>query len=192
MSFCEIKHIDQCLLEIEGRKDFIHVVKDGYQVIDYLFEDGDTFATPIRQQCRGIKFDLDGNIIGRPLHKFFNYGQKLLTYDWSKPHRIMTKLDGCCDGETLITTIHGDTTIREICENNYKGPILGYNHHSNVFEWVNIIDTLIQENNDDWYQITLENGVTVKLTGNHQVWVINKSCYIRVDDLSEEDELLLF
>lgn len=89
-----ISHIDQVLPEIEGRKDFIHAVKEGYQVIDYLYEDGDTFATPIRQQCRGIKFDLDGRTIGRPFHKFFNYGQKLITYDWSSKHRIMTKLDG--------------------------------------------------------------------------------------------------
>ena len=89
-----INHIDQVLPEIEGRKDFIHVVKDGYQVIDYVFEDNDTFSTDIRQQCRGIKFDLDGRIIGRPFHKFFNYGQKLLTYDWLKPHTIMTKMDG--------------------------------------------------------------------------------------------------
>lgn len=89
-----ITHIDQVLPLIAGRDDFVHAVKDGYQVIDYLFEDNDSFSDPIRAECRGLKFDAKGNIIGRPFHKFFNYGQKLLTYDWSQPHRIMTKLDG--------------------------------------------------------------------------------------------------
>lgn len=94
MTFPIITHINQVLPAIEGRKEFIHVVKDGYQVIDYVYEDGDSFEDPIRRECRGLKFDLAGNIIARPLHKFFNYGQKLITYDWSKPHTIMTKMDG--------------------------------------------------------------------------------------------------
>lgn len=94
MTFPVIKHIDDVLPSISGRKDFIHVVKNGYQVIDYVYEEGDSFDDPIRRECRGIKFDMNGKVIGRPLHKFHNYGQKLITYDWNKPHTIMTKLDG--------------------------------------------------------------------------------------------------
>lgn len=106
-----IKHIDQVLPYIDGYKEFIHVIKDGYQVIDYVFVSNDIFKNPfeddidiaerhkrlIQLQCRGIKFDLDGNIIGRPFHKFKNYGEDghiKNIYDWSKPHRVMTKLDG--------------------------------------------------------------------------------------------------
>lgn len=92
--FPVITRIEDVLPAIAGRDDFIHVVKDGYQVIDYVFESTDSFDDPIRRECRGLKFDLDGNLIARPLHKFFNYGQKLITYDWSQPHQIMTKLDG--------------------------------------------------------------------------------------------------
>lgn len=102
MTFPIITHINQVLPAIEGRKEFIHVVKDGYQVIDYVYEDGDSFEDPIRRECRGLKFDLAGNIIARPLHKFFNYGQKLITYDWSQPHQIMTKLDGSMVHAALI------------------------------------------------------------------------------------------
>lgn len=97
-----ITHIDQVLPAISGRKDFVHAKKDGYQIIDYLYEDNDTFNDDIRMECRGIKFDEDGKIISRPFHKFFNYGQKLLTYDWNKPHRIMTKADGSMVSSTLI------------------------------------------------------------------------------------------
>jgi len=98
----EIHHIDQVVPRIVGRKDFIHVVKDGYQVIDYVYQEGDSFADPIRQQCRGLKFDSRGGIIGRPFHKFFNYGEKLLSYDWNSPHKIMLKLDGSMVSTTMI------------------------------------------------------------------------------------------
>lgn len=94
VKFVNVNRIEPFLEAIKDRKEFIHIVKDGYQVIDYLFEDNDSFSDPYRLECRGIKFDLDGNLIGRPFHKFFNYGQKLITYDWPKPHRIMTKMDG--------------------------------------------------------------------------------------------------
>lgn len=100
--FPVITRIEDVLPAIEGRDDFIHVVKDGYQVIDYVFESTDSFDDPIRRECRGLKFDLDGNLIARPLHKFFNYGQKLITYDWSQPHQIMTKLDGSMVHTALI------------------------------------------------------------------------------------------
>lgn len=89
-----ITHLDQVLPAIEGRKDFIHVKKDGYSVVDYLYEDNDSFNDPIRVQCRGLKFNEGGHIIGRPFHKFFNYGQKLIAYNWNEPHTIMTKMDG--------------------------------------------------------------------------------------------------
>lgn len=114
-----ITHIDQVLPYIKDNNEFIHVVKDGYQVVDYTFVSGDIFKYPfengisaeekhkrlIQLQCRGIKFDLDGNIIGRPFHKFKNYGEDghiKNMYDWSKPHRIMTKLDGSMVHSCLI------------------------------------------------------------------------------------------
>lgn len=93
-----IGHIDDILPHIEGRKDFVRAVRDGYQVVDYVFEAPDTFAHPARLECRGIKFDAAGKILARPFAKFFNIGQKEHTQphlvDLSRPHVIMEKLDG--------------------------------------------------------------------------------------------------
>lgn len=115
MRFHYIDHISQIKSHIEGRKDFIHVVKDGYQVIDYVFEENDSFDNPFRRECRGLKFDSAGNLIARPLHKFFNYGQKEITYDFSSPHVIMEKMDGSMihtamiNGELRLCTRMGIT-----------------------------------------------------------------------------------
>ncbi|AXQ69246.1 RNA ligase and tail fiber protein attachment catalyst [Caulobacter phage CcrBL9] len=72
--------------------------KDGYTVIDYRYVLADSFDEPLRRECRGIKFDEEGVIIARPLHKFFNWGEKpetgLQQVDFGKPHVVMEKMDG--------------------------------------------------------------------------------------------------
>lgn len=96
MQLTKIEHIDQVLPSVQGRDDFIVVKKDGYTVIDYVYAGKDTFDDPIRLECRGIKFREDGYILSRPLHKFFNIGEKqsLEDIDFSEPHEVMEKLDG--------------------------------------------------------------------------------------------------
>lgn len=42
----------------------------------YMFMDNKTFDSVESLECRGIAFDADGKICSRPLHKFFNVGEK--------------------------------------------------------------------------------------------------------------------
>lgn len=52
----------------------------------------------IRRECRGLVFDMEGNLINRRYHKFFNVNERDETaihkIDWSRPHVILEKLDG--------------------------------------------------------------------------------------------------
>lgn len=93
-----IRHIDDILLSLVERQEFIVTKKEHYTAVDYRYVLSDSFDDLIRTECRGIKFDPNGNIIARPLHKFFNYGEKPHTQpsviDFSKPHVVMEKLDG--------------------------------------------------------------------------------------------------
>ena len=109
--FPEIHNIDDVLWAIEGAPEFIRVEKDGYQVINYVVMSADTFpaldydtsvdkivAAKVRRECRGLVFDLEGNLINRRYHKFFNVNERDETsvgnIDWSQPHHILEKLDG--------------------------------------------------------------------------------------------------
>ncbi|MDH9287432.1 RNA ligase [Staphylococcus epidermidis] len=49
---------------------------NGRKVVCYIFMDSKTFPTPESRECRGIAFDANGRIVSRPLHKFFNMGEK--------------------------------------------------------------------------------------------------------------------
>jgi len=120
--FPVISHIDDVLPHIKDSPEFIHVVKDGYQVINYVVAGSETFpdvhvtgdvyisgqnageysgqlhGAAIRRECRGLVFDMDGDLIGRRYHKFFNVNERDETsigkIDWSCPHVILEKLDG--------------------------------------------------------------------------------------------------
>jgi RNA ligase len=63
-----------------------------------VFPDVATWEDAVRRECRGLAFGLDGKLISRPYHKFFNLGERAETQpdivDLSRPHAILEKLDG--------------------------------------------------------------------------------------------------
>jgi len=88
-------------------KDFFMVADRGeYLIINYLYMSPDVFPEidhfcnipQIRREFRGIIFCKEtGNILRRPLHKFFNYGERAETLnmvDITRPHKIYEKIDG--------------------------------------------------------------------------------------------------
>lgn len=108
-----INNISDVLPAIEGRDEFVVADKGPYTVINYNVMMADTFPSidyevgnfrdwhyaAIRRECRGITFcNITGNILRRPLFKFFNVNEReesqLHNLDFSKEHWVDTKLDG--------------------------------------------------------------------------------------------------
>lgn len=145
-----IEHIDDVLPHIEGRTDFIVADKGDYSVIDYVYASPDSFDHPARLECRGIKFDAEGRILARPLHKFMNVGQTPDTQpdkiDFGQPHTITEKLDGSMihpaivNGEVVFMTRMGRTDVAKKAERHLpevadfcRGLLLG--GATPIFEW---------------------------------------------------------
>ena len=104
------------------------------------------------------------------------------------------KMDGenCLEENTLLKTeFDGYKTIKWICENKYNGKVLCYDIYTDKEEYEDILNWQILENNDDWYEIILDNNKSIILTGNHYVWLNDLKCYRRVSDLKEGDDFLL-
>jgi RNA ligase len=105
-AFPVINTINDVLPAIAGRDEFVVAERDFGTVINYLVAMPDTFKMEgpddvmgaIRRECRGLIFDLEGRIMSRPFHKFFNVNEKEETQahmlDLSRPHVVMDKLDG--------------------------------------------------------------------------------------------------
>lgn len=141
--------------------------------------------------ARGLVLDHKRKkIAAMPFPKFFNYGE--VTTELPETQFTVTdKMDGCCDEDVIIYTENGEKTIKDICENKYLGNVACYNIDTDEIELKPIIGHSIQDNNYDWYEIELESGKSIVLTGNHKVWLPSLNCYRKVEDLKGDEEFLL-
>lgn len=201
--FPEIRTIADVLPAIEGRSEFIVAEREFGTVINYVVAMADTFKMEgpddvmgaIRRECRGLIFAPDGTLMSRPFHKFFNVNEKdetqINALDMSQPHVVMEKMDGCLDENSIIITPDGEKTIKELCSTDYRGLVLAKDLKNNEICWTPVLGTEIKERSHNWYEIELENGNTIKLTGNHKVWCECIKQYKRVDELTGQENLLL-
>lgn len=119
--FPTIKTIDDVLPAIKDKPEFIVAEKNDYCVVNYVVNKPDTFHmwwerdpsytdemwanrleennwAAIWRECRGMIFDHNGDILSRPLHKFFNCGEREEVLpnkiNLSEDYEILDKLDG--------------------------------------------------------------------------------------------------
>jgi RNA ligase len=125
--FPHIDHLDQVRPVIQDVDGFILAEKDWGWVANYVqmgphvFPEVKTEADAIRRECRGLIFSKNGQLISRPLHKFFNIGEREETLsekvDLTQPHVILEKLDGSMirpipmDGAFRLGTKMGITDV---------------------------------------------------------------------------------
>lgn len=113
------------------------------------------------------------------------------------PMYTQPKLDGCLHGDTLVDLINGESkTIRDIVNNKLTTPVKTFNIYTGKVEYITpsnwMIDGIdINETKPvEWFELILDDGRSIKLTGNHRVWVTNLGCWRRVDELDGSEELL--
>lgn len=74
----------------------------------YMISAEDTFDSPEARECRGIVFDkTTGQVVGRPLHKFFNANEREETRPENLPTEIFRLMDKR-DGSMIHTVKVGD------------------------------------------------------------------------------------
>ena len=96
----------------------------GTTFVCYIVSDGDTFTNPLALECRGILFDRDGNILSRPLHKFFNVGEKSnISLDWfinqkGEDFFAFEKIDG-----SMISACRIDGNLKFHSKRSFKSDV---------------------------------------------------------------------
>lgn len=134
-------NLKEYLKAIENNPEITLRVKNDHQVIDYNFISEDTFRNPneigiseeeklnrtLRRDCRGLIFDMDGKLIRRPYHKFFNINEKEETLynnlNFGSDHTILSKLDGSMiapfsvNNNLYFGTRAGITDVSKLSEN---------------------------------------------------------------------------
>jgi RNA ligase len=192
-----INNISDVLPAITGRDEFVVAEKEGYTVINYNVMMADTFPDidieeksigsgplrelydyerylrSVRRECRGIIFDTaTGDIIRRPLHKFFNVNERDETQDhsvdMSRGHAILEKLDGSMiapfyvNGEMIWGTKMGATDVakpvEEFVKNNWVyldfAENLIENGYTPIFEWCSRKQRIVLDYKEDQLILT--------------------------------------
>lgn len=187
--FPTISHISDVLPFIDGVDGFIVMDKSYGKVVEYTHMAAETFAgdpkeslsAQVRLECRGLVFDNNGDLVSRPFHKFFNLGERENTLqsniDWSRPHLVMPKLDGCFHNSSRIKFCDGSVRkISEVIKKKMEGPIWGRNPDGDIVP-VKIIGWSKKSSTKDWRTITVNTGQRVhklRITGNHKCFVDGK------------------
>lgn len=114
-----------------------------------------------------------------------------LNYENGKFSTGVTRGDGCLSEETIIETDKGNLTIKEIVDHKIQCKVKGYNKETKEIIWTPIINWYINKNKEKWYELKLENGKSICLTGNHKVFCKNLNDYKMVKDLTENDDILI-
>ena len=111
------------------------------------------------------------------------------------PAIVQAKLDGCVHGSTFLTTkSHGRLTIKEIVDNKLKVKVKSYNLKNKKIEYKAAVSYFKnKENSKDsqWYEIEMESGEILKVTGCHKIFIPKLKCWRRVDELNGDEEFLL-
>jgi len=96
----EITSLDDFRSKVSHREEIREaMIGENLSSFCYMISSEGTFDSPELRECRGIVFNTKtGKVAGRPLHKFFNVGEREETrvenLDWSKVVRVMDKRDG--------------------------------------------------------------------------------------------------
>ena len=168
----------------------------------------------ICDECRSLILEKNTwRVLSYPFQRFYNYGESIdfntckvidpiRIASFEKDHIFISrhiqdaiiehKIDGCCSEKTIILSQKGPITIKELCEKEERIKILAYDTNLEKTVWTDIIAFSIKSNNNDWFEIEMENGKTIKLTSEHYIWLDDLKCYRKVKELKEGDSILFF
>lgn len=99
----------------------------------------------------------------------------------------------CVAADTLVDTVDGKKTIKEIVDTKYSGKVFSYNEKASIIEPKKILSYSVapDESDTEWFEIELENGKKLQITGNDNVYLPELKCYRKVKDLNGDEKLLL-
>lgn len=105
---------------------------------------------------------------------------------------ISSKFHGCVERSTVVNTKEfGEKTIGEIVDNKIDCHIKAYDTEIEEIVYVPIDNFYMIPNDGEWYEIELEDGKKITITGNNPVWLPIEQCYRRVDELNGNEYFLI-
>ena len=179
------KHVNEDFDEINGEifcKVYVPPVKEGSRRLS-------------KSERRDKKLARFKMLIEGSFRQHYDTGQLARNIHLFEPEDtvfISNKLHGCVDGGTIINTLeYGDKTIKEIVDNRLQCKIKSYDIENNEVVYVSIDDYYLLKDDAEWYEMELEDGRKLLITGNNPVWMPTLNCYRKAEELKAGDVLLI-
>lgn len=145
----------------------------------YSFEELEKWIDSVISEFGKVKFSVEDKFDGISLSLRFKDG---------KLFKAITRGNGCLDYDSVIETDKGELKIGEIVEKHIDCKVKSFDFKNNKIIWNDVKNYFINDNDEKWYCLTLEDGRKLKITGNHQVYVKNLNKFKKVEDLTENDD----
>lgn len=130
----------------------------------------------------------------------FVYDKTVVVQTWQSAHKKdpewfeqfgMMITDECFHGDTLIKTPSGDKKIKDFKPGD---KIYQMNEESGeviIDEVVKLHENLVNSQSEKMYELEMDNGEILKVTGNHKFLTKNRG-WVRADELTGEDDIIDF
>ena len=176
-----------------------------YLNIDFDTVDGELFVKayvpPIKEHGRrgGKQNKRDKKVkqFDRIIEWSFHYDTDMLAKNiWKiRPDDVVTisnKLHGCVERNTIVDTLEfGKKKIGDIVDNKIDCHIKSFDTDNEEIVYVPIDAHYMVPEDGEWYEIELEDGRKITITGNNPVWIPELNAYKRVDELNGDESLLI-
>ena len=97
---------------------------------------------------------------------------------------ISEKMEGCVHADTIVDTLNdGLQTIKTLVDNKSPTYIKGRDLETQEDVYTLVENFFFVENDGEWYEIELEDGRKITITGNNPVFLPELNVYRRVDEL---------
>lgn len=101
---------------------------------------------------------------------------------------ISEKVEGCVSGDTLVETLlNGTIPIKEVAVGIM---VKSFSIDTGEIEYCEVLESQVKDNNGDWFEVELENGAIIRITGDHRIWMPDKRCWRKAKDIEEGDEII--
>lgn len=178
---------------------------EDYLNVDFDTVDGELFVKayvpPINENCvRGNKNNKSHKKekrFDRIIEWSYHYDTNPLKSNiWKiRPNDVVTitnKLHGCVERNTIVDTLEfGKMEIGNIVDNKIDCHIKAFDTSNEKIVYVPIDAHYMIPEDGEWYEIELEDGRKITITGNNPVWIPELNAYRRVDELNGDEFLLI-
>ena len=171
--------------------------------ISLMFQNKSLILVPTLQlvdQFKGdlIEYTMAEDRIGKVNSKYKEFDKEIVISTWQSMQNQLDKLDmfdtviidECVSGDTLILTHNGVVKIKDI---DIGDIVISYNISTKEYE-NDLVENVFVNNpltsNDDMYELLMENGDILQITGNHKV--LTDMGYKKVKDLKKYDDILSY